>query len=171
MFQKIHLPTNLLFGAIAAIAYCIPMFYFVHTSSYSESWVLYLGNFLFMIAIGAYMAVLNRRKAENANTHLAVFSGHVTTVIGIVISCIVCFIALSIYVPGLLSSDTTGKVLEQSPAQAQNGRTEGLVLLLFMNAIIGNVSAGSFVSIIMPYTMKRNQTRERVIGGVTMDPR
>jgi hypothetical protein len=171
MLQKVHMPTCLLFGALAAVAYCIPMIYFVQSGVFADSWWLYVGNFLFMIVVAIFLIADNRKKRENVNTSLSVLSGHVVAVIGIILSCIVAFIVLNVFVPNLLGSGEADKVLEQAPSQAQNGRTDGLALLLFMNAIIGNISAGSFVSIILPYTMKRNQTKETVISGVRVDTR
>jgi hypothetical protein len=170
MFQKVHMPTCLLYGAIAAVAYSIPMIYFVYSASFADSWWLYVGNFLFMIVVAVFVLADNRKKRENVNTSLSLVSGHLVSVIGVVLSCIIGFIALNIAVPNLLGSGQVDKVLEQAPSQAQNGRTDGLALLLFMNAIIGNISAGSFVSIILPYTMKRNQTKETVISRVNVDP-
>lgn len=169
MIQKIHLSTCLLFGAIAAVAYSIPMTYFIYSSHFADSWWLYVGNILFMIVVGLFLGVVSRRRHNNPNTSLIMLEGHVVTAIGIITSCIIAFILLMIFVPHLFGSGPAGRVLEQSPAQAQNGKTDGLVLLLFMNAIVGNVAAGSFISVMLPYTMKRNQTKESVISRVKVD--
>jgi hypothetical protein len=66
------------------------------------------------------------------------------------------------FVPGLFDSGTADKVLEQAPAQQQGSKTNGLILVVLMNAIVGNVSTGSFVAIILAYYQKKDQTREGI---------
>jgi len=53
-------------------------------------------------------------------------AGHITTVVGIIISCIVAAIAVSIFVP----SDT---VLENAPAVTGTGKTHGMVFMVFIS--------------------------------------
>jgi hypothetical protein len=170
MLGRIHIPTCLLFGTMAAVVYSIAAMLFLKSGVFADSWWLFAGNFFFMVVVGAFVLRTNYKEKENINTSLSVVSGHLVATIGVVLSCIFAFILLNIHVPNLLS-DGPVKVLEQSPAQTQNGRTDGLALLLFMNAIIGNITAGSFASIILPYTMKRNQAKESVISRVRVDTR
>ena len=47
-------------------------------------------------------------------------------------------------------------------AQTGTGKTHGLVFFVFMCAVIGNICGGSFASIMLPYTAKRNQTTKRL---------
>jgi hypothetical protein len=84
-----------------------------------------------------------------------------TTITGIIISTIVAVIALLIFVPDILSSGQSDTVLENAPSTTGTGKTHGLVFMLFMNAIIGNLVAGSLPSIILSYTAKRDQTKDR----------
>jgi amino acid transporter len=159
MFKYIKWVPVFTYAVVAAVLFAIPMIIFLQDTTYSHAWLLYLGNFLFMCAIAAYMIRFNEKKDENAATISLLSTGHVVTIIGVVISVILAFIALSVFVPGLFTS-TPDKVLENAPAQEEGRATNGLVFMVFMNAIVGNVSTGSFVAIILAYYQKRDQTKE-----------
>lgn len=161
MFRKEYLASYIKWGIISAIAFCIPMVYFIYSAQYSETWWLYVGNVLFLIVIAAYMLQWNKSKGENASTQTMMAAGHIATVIGIVISCIVAVIVLTIFIPDIFSGGKADTVLEDAPSQTGTGKTNGLVFILFMNAIIGNVCGGSFSSILIPYSARKNQTKDR----------
>lgn len=120
-----------------------------------------MGNGLFLVAIAAYMLSFNKMKGGDASTQTQMAAGHIATAMGIVISCIVSAIVIAILIPEVFSTSVPDKTLEDAPAQTGTGDTHGLVFFVFMCAIIGNVCGGSFASIILPYTAKRNQTKDR----------
>jgi hypothetical protein len=161
MFKREYLSSYIKWGIISAIAFCIPMLIFINSQNYQKTWLLFLGNGLFLVAIAAYMLSFNRMKGGDASTQTQMAAGHIATAIGIVISCIVSAIAIAIIIPNVFSSDLATKTLENAPAQTGTGETHGLVFFVFMTAVIGNVSGGSFASIILPYAAKRNQTKDR----------
>lgn len=107
------------------------------------------------------MLVFNKKKGEDASTQTMVAAGHITTATGIVISLIVAVIALFIFVPDLLNSGQSDTVLQNAPSQTGTGKTHGMVFMLFMNTIIGNLVAGSVPSILLSYTAKKDQTKDR----------
>lgn len=152
----------LFYGLLGAVAYCIPVTIFLSEAEYSQGWLLYLGNLFFLFAIVAFVYAFNKKRDENAGTLAMLTAGHIATVTGIVISCILAFLLLVIMVPGYLSAGTTDKVLTGQPANTVFDKTRGLSFMVFATAIIGNLSAGSFVSIIFPFAMKADQTREKV---------
>jgi len=154
MFKKEYLLSYIKWGIIAAIAYCVFMVSFIKSEEFSSTYLLYIGNILFLVVIALYMLNFNKNKNENASTQTMTAAGHITTVVGIIISCIVAAIAVSIFVP----SDT---VLENAPAVTGTGKTHGMVFMVFMNTIIGNLVAGSFVSIILPFSAKKDQTKDK----------
>jgi hypothetical protein len=160
--NKIHWRHYLTYAIGAAILYCIPAVIYLIRASYTEAWLLYVGNFLFLITIVAFLFSFNNRRRQDASTTSMLTAGHITTVAGIVIACVLCFLLLVILVPGYLHAGTADKVLTDSPANTVKDKTGGLSFMLFMNAIIGNVVAGSAPSIIFPFTLKRDQTKERV---------
>jgi len=161
MFKKEYFSYYLTYGILAAILFCIPMIIFISSANFSSTWWLYVGNILFLLAIVFFMLKFSRRKGEDPSTQTMVAAGHITTITGIVISLIVAIIALFIFVPDLFASGQSDTVLENAPSQTGTGKTHGLVFILLMNTIIGNLVAGSFPSIILPYTSKRDQTKDR----------
>jgi len=102
------------------------------------------------------MIILNNRSHGDAATGSLLIVGHAITIFSIVLICLIALILLLIYVPDLFGSDA-GKTLKQTPANMIHGNTNGLAFIVFMNALFGTGSAGSFVSIMMSYTMRREQ--------------
>jgi hypothetical protein len=152
----------LFYGLLGAVVYCIPVVVFLSDPEFRHAWLLYLGNLLFIFAIVAFLFQFNKKRSENAGTLAMLAAGHIATVAGVVISCLLAFLLLVFMVPGYLEPGTTEKVLTGQPANTVYDKTRGLSFMVFATAIIGNVSAGSFVSIIFPFAMKADQTRERV---------
>lgn len=152
----------LIYGLLAAVVYCIPVIIFLSNPDYSQGWLLYLGNLLFLFPVIAFLYAFNRKRNENAGTLVMLSAGSITTVIGIVLSVILAFLLLVVMVPGYLSPGTAGKVLTGEPANITQDKTRGLSFMIFATAVIGNVAAGGFVSIIFPFAMKADQTREKV---------
>lgn len=162
MFKKIHWKHYLPYAVAAAIVYCIPVAFYLNRANFGAAWLLYLGNFLFLIVIVAFLFSFNRRREENASTTSMLAAGHITTAMGIVISVVLCFILLLVFVPGIFHSGTTEKVLQNAPVNTVKDKTGGLSFTMFINAIIGNQCVGSFASFMFPYTLKRDQTKEKV---------
>lgn len=158
----IHWPLYIKFAALAAIVYCIPVFFFLRDATYSSAWLLYLGNLLFLFPIMFFLIRFNQLRKQNASSVAMLTAGHIATAIGIVIACILCFILILLMVPGWLDAGSADKVLQQAPANTVDDKTKGLAFMVFSDAIVGNVSAGSFISIIYPFTLKGDQTREKV---------
>lgn len=161
MFKKEYLVSYIKWGLLAAIAFCIPMAIFIKSADYQATWLLYLGNVLFLVAITFYMISFNKGQAENASTQTMMAAGHIATIIGILVSCIVATILLVILIPDIFSSGLSEKAMDDAPAFTGTGKTHGLIFFVFMNAIIGNVSGGSFSSILIPYSARKNQTKDK----------
>jgi hypothetical protein len=161
MFKREYLSDYLISAVIATIVFAIPMIIFLNAANYQETYLLYIGNFLFMIAIGVFVYAFNRRKSDNASTQTLKAAGHVATILGVILSVIVATIALVIFVPDVFGSGKSDTILENAPAQTGTGKTNGLVLVLYMSTIIGNFSGGSVASILIPITAKRDQTKDK----------
>lgn len=160
MFKKYKLTDYLKYSIISAVMFCITVGIFLSSQKYSSTWWLYVGNALFMLGVIVFIFSFNRKKAENASTSSTIMGGHIITVMGIIISCIVSYLLIMFFVPGIFGSGETHTTVANAPAQLDTGKTDGLVFMVFMNAIIGNMATGSFASIILPYTVKRDQTEE-----------
>lgn len=161
MFKKEYLSSYLIYGFLAAVLFCVPMFIFVSSESFSKTWWLYVGNVLFLFGIVFFMIRFNKKKGEDTSTQTMVAAGHITTVTGIAISIVAAIVALLIFVPDLFSSGQSDKVLENAPAGTGTGKTHGMIFMMFMNAVIGNLVAGSVPSILLSYTAKKDQTKDR----------
>jgi hypothetical protein len=160
MFKKIDWGLTILAGSIAGILFSIPVFFFIRNATYTESWLLYIGSSLFLITMIIYTWIDNKNRGENESTAALVFATHVTTVVGVIAACILCFILLVILVPGYLGSGNAGKLLTDEPPNTILDKTNGLSLTVFASATILNFSAGSFVGIVYPFASKKNQTQD-----------
>lgn len=161
MFKKDYLSSYLMYGIIAALLFCVPMIIFISSAQFSKTYWLYVGNFLFLLSIVFFMLSFNKKKGEDTSTQTMVAAGHITTITGIIISLIVAIIALVIFIPDIFNSGQSDTVLENAPSNTGTGKTHGLVFMLFLNTIIGNLVAGSVPSILLSYTAKRDQTKDR----------
>lgn len=161
MFKKEYLASYIKWGILSAIVYCIPMLIFLNSGNFESTWWLFFGAGLVMVVIGAYMVSFNKAQGENASTQTMVAAGHIATIVGIIISCIVAFIALPMFIPDIFSSGKSEEFLEGAPAQTGTGKTNGLVFILFMTATVGNFCFGSFSSFMVPYTVRKNQTKDK----------
>jgi hypothetical protein len=152
----------LIYGLVAALVYCVPVVIFLSNPDYSQGWLLYLGNLLFLFPIIAFLYAFNKKRSENAATITMLAAGHIATLGGVIIACVIAFLLLLFMVPGYLSGGETGKVLTGEPANITDDKTRGLSFMVFATAVIGNFAAGSFASIIFPFALKADQTREKV---------
>jgi hypothetical protein len=162
MFKRIHWKSYVPFGGIAAMAYCIPVIFFLRDANYTESWLLFVGNFLFLFPVMLSLFQFNKQRKQNASSVSMLAAGHITTITGILISCVLCFVLLLLFVPGLFQPGIPEKVLTHSPANTIHGKTNGLGFMIFADGIFGNMSTGSFITIIYSFSLKGDQTKEKV---------
>jgi hypothetical protein len=162
MFKNAHWTRYLAYAITAAVVYSLAVAFFLRDTSYSESWLLYVGNALFMVVIVLFLFSFNRRRGKNAGSMAMLKAGAVTSTLGIIIACLLCFILLSIMVPGLFHSGTPEKVLTGEPVNTVPDKTHGMLFMIFGSAIIGNIATGMFVCIVFPFTLKGDQTKEIV---------
>lgn len=160
MFRELDWTYNLRHGVIAGLLFSACVLLYILDTRYAASWLLYVGSFMFFVMIVVDLLAFNRRRGKNANTVKMVFSSHVTTIIGILVACVVSFLLLSLLIPGYLDSGPAGRVSPDTPINAIHDKTRGLSFRVFIGATIINFSFGSFAGIIYPFTIKRNQTKE-----------
>ncbi|HVV06180.1 MAG TPA: hypothetical protein VHC96_18240 [Puia sp.] len=165
MLKNIHWKYYIKCAVIAAILYCIPVFFFLRTTTWSHTWLLYFGNALFMITLAGTLLGFNRRRGGSASSMSMVLAGLITTILGIIISIAICLLLLSVMIPGLYNAGTPDKLLSGEPVNSVPDRSRGPVYLVLFNAFMGNVSTGLFVCIIFPFTLKDDQTKEETLPG------
>lgn len=160
MFKKYPVKSYFGYSILAAVLFCITVLIFLINGDYVSTWWLFVGNGLFMLSIFYFMWSFNKTKSENASASSLVISGHLTTILAIIISSIVSYILMIMFVPGLFQSGEVETAIEGAPPSIDTGKTDGLMFMVFMCATIGNISAGSFASLVFAYTAKRDQTEE-----------
>src|SRR5690348_12560091 len=102
MFRRIHWSHYLSYAIPAAILYCVPVFIFIKQSTYTQSWLLYLGNFIFMLMVIAFLMSFNRKREQNASAVSMLVAGHIVTIVGMIVALVLCLILLAVLVPGQL---------------------------------------------------------------------
>ena len=162
MLKGIKLKPYVLHSLVAALVYCLPVIFFLKTADYTRAWLLYTGNFLFLLVIVYFLFVFNAKRAENAGTLAMLTASSITTVMGTLMAVMISLLLLVVFVPDIFQSGTTSRVLQNEPANSVIDKTEGLAFMVISNAIIGNISCGLFAAIIFPFTLKRDQTKEKV---------
>jgi hypothetical protein len=139
----------------------VPTIFFIQDSTFSQTWLLYLGDAFFLCSMIVVMLILSKNAHHEAGTGALLIAGHAITIFSIILICLIAFIMLLVYVPDLLIAGNTHKALKQTPANIVLDKTHGLMFILFMNGVFGTGTAGSFASIMMSYTMKREQRGDR----------
>ena len=162
MFKHVHWPVFLKSGLIAAILYCIPVFFFIKRALFGDGWELYLGNFFFLTVVVLFLIRFNNQRKDNTSSVSMFVAGHLLTLIGIVFSCLFCFILLVLMIPGFLHAGQTEKILKEVPANSIHDRTNGLAFMVFASAVVGNFFTGAFVSIVFPFSMKEDPTTDKI---------
>lgn len=157
-FHQFHWRHYFKYALISAICYCACVLFYCRDATFTETWLLFAGNLLFLIAISASLFSFNKHRQSNASTVSMLAAGHIATLFAILICCIACFIILLIYVPGFLG--TPHKLLQDEPVNIVRGKTNGLVFMIYMSTTVGNFVAGSSASILFSFTLKGNQTKE-----------
>ena len=144
------------FAAAAAVAYCITVFLYIRHMSYEESYVLYIGNFLFAAVIGIFVAWFYKKHETAIGTIRLVVIGGKAAVAGIIIASVLILLMLFIFVPGVFRPGAVGHVtLQGSPGQF-SGKNQGFGKILFLNAILGNAGASFFISLLIPFSVMKN---------------
>lgn len=148
------------YAITAAFLYCLSVWIFIRDASFTDSWMLYVGNTLFSCVIAVFIFRYNRKRDEKASTIKMMIAGLITTIKGVIVSCIISFLLLWIFAPKAINpASNTAEKLIKSPVQL-NGKSNGLVMILYMNAINGNISMASFLCIMLPFAVTKSQKGE-----------
>ena len=85
--------------------------------------------------------------------------GLITTIIGVIMVCSFIFVSY-LFAPNLYNLVPKGATAFLKAPPQTKGRGDSFIFNILVNAVIGNVSTGSFISLILPYAAKRNQKEE-----------
>jgi multisubunit Na+/H+ antiporter MnhC subunit len=161
LYNRKHIIEYLLYGLFAAIVYIIPVLFFLKDSRYENFYYLYIGNALFAGMITWHAFQLLYRPYDGKRSVTMLVAGNLTVLTGILICCIFIWIAMFMYSPELFSKTATANILRDAPPTIQPHMPAQLSFMLMLNAIVVNFGTGAFVSVIMSYAGKRNQTKDK----------
>ena len=85
-------------------------------------------------------------------------AGEIATISGVIIACIFIVIAMIIAFPNLFSASAAAPVLEGGTAQPSK-----LLAMILGTAIFGNVLVSSFITIVVSYAGKKDQTEDKPV--------
>ena len=160
LFDRRHLKEYLKYGTIAGILQVVPTFAYLHSAQYQNSALPFIGTAIFMFVIMIYSLKLTRRRPEYKSTWMMIIAGHLAIAVGIIVATITTFLLCLIYIPGFMSGDNLDTVIKDTPSEFNQNNT-GTLLLLFITATGGNFGVGSFISILVSYVAKFNQTKDK----------
>ncbi|MEO6730944.1 MAG: hypothetical protein ABIN01_06985 [Ferruginibacter sp.] len=167
VFDKRHVKEYLLFGSSAAVTYMIPVIFFLYNNSYEHLYYLFIGCALFMAVIFYYVYRLLYARYDKKRAVSMLIAGHLATLTGILIASILVVIGMLFFNADLFSTMPTDRFLPGAAPQDQQNKPAYLLLMMLATATIGNFAVGSFISVIVSYAGKRDQTRDKAvdIGG------
>ena len=163
MFTKDQILYYLKYSVVAAILYLLSVVLFLYLDNYTQTYILYIGNVLFAVVTVFFVVNFSKKRGRNALPKMTIGAGHVMAAMGVIISCLAIFVILAIMKPsGYNDVMATSKELAK-PTPGLEGNGHALMFVLFMDAVFGNIGAGSFVSFLLPNMLKSDQKGETAI--------
>ncbi|MEO8821431.1 MAG: hypothetical protein ABI267_01150 [Ginsengibacter sp.] len=163
MFKKNQIRSFIIYSIVAAIIYLFFVVIFLKDDSYTKTYILYIGNMIFALVMVVFIVNFNNKRDNNSHTQMVIASGMQTALIGTIISCLVLFIILAIMKPvGYAYVANTARELAK-PAPALEGNGHALMLVLFMDAIFGNMGASAFVCFMLPNMLRKYKSNEPTV--------
>ncbi len=159
--DKRHVRDYFLYGIIAAILYLLPTLYLLFANKYQNLYLLFIGNALFMATIYYYNYHLTMHPYEGKRAVSMLAAGHLATVVGTILSVVIVIITMFIFFPHMFSAHPAVQVLAHANSEATTQYPSGFLFMILLDAILGNATAGSFVSILASFANKKNQMRDK----------
>jgi heme/copper-type cytochrome/quinol oxidase subunit 2 len=160
VFDRRHLKEYLLFGSAAATLYTVAVVLFLYHNSYQHLYYLFMGCLFFMVAIFFYEYKLLYTRYDQKRAVSMLLAGHLTTLTGILVAVVFAVIAMLFFNPHLFSTVPEQQLLPGAAAQDLTTKPVYLLGMILATATIGNFATGSFISIIVSYAGKRDQTKD-----------
>ena len=161
MFDRQHLKEYFLYGSIAALLYMVPVIYFLYNHKYENLYYLYIGCFLFMVSIFYYNYKLLDRQFDRKRAVSMLISGHLAVLAGIILACLFVIVSMLFAFPDLFSNMPPEQVIPNANDTNKIGNPGYLLLMILSTATIGNFGTGSFISLLITYAGKRDQTKDK----------
>jgi len=110
-----------------------------------------------MYVIMIYALKLTKRGPDYFSPLVFIIAGQMAVAVGIIVSVIGSFILCFFYIPEFVPSGGADDFLRNAPGGLNLNNT-GTLELIFITAIIENYGAGAFISAMIAYAIKPNQT-------------
>lgn len=149
--------TFITFALLAAISYAIMAAVFLFNTTYSNTWLLYLGNILFTVFVMYGIIQANHRVQDGASIKSMFTIGLQITLYALIIASVACLIMLGI--KSVMSNSYDA--VPNSPDNAGIDTRGDLVLTLFMSVVVVNAILGGLAALVGSSVAKRNQKTER----------
>ena len=143
------------YSIIPALFYLIPVIFFLRDESFSQTWMLYIGNAFFLCYIFIFTLLFFKNKTDNKNSPAN--TGIAVTITAIGFSCVLIILSIISFAPGLFRFATSTGVLANKPPSFSHTNEAGIWFILFTNATIGNFVAGAFSSVIAAAVIKQSR--------------
>ncbi|MCW3089481.1 MAG: hypothetical protein JWP81_550 [Ferruginibacter sp.] len=163
VFDKRHIKEYLLFGSIGAILYMIPVVLFLYSNSYQHLYYLFIGCVLFMAAIFFYVYRLLYTRYDEKRAVSMLLAGHLATLTGIIIASLLVVVAMLFFNADLFSRVPADQLLPGAATQDRQNTPVYLLLMILSTTVIGNFATGSFISVIVSYAGKLDQTKDKPV--------
>jgi hypothetical protein len=160
LFNKKHITEYTTYGSIAGLLYVLTVWYFLYRSNYQTPHVLFIGSIFFMFVIMIYALKLTKRRPDYYSTWGMIIAGQMTVAIGIAVSVIGSLVLCYFYLPQFMGSRESENLL-RNVSGGLNKNNSGAFGLIFFTAVIENYGAGAFISAMIAYAIKPDQTRDR----------
>jgi hypothetical protein len=160
LFNKKHLREYAAYGSIAGLLHFLTVWYFLYRSNYHVSPILFIGSIFFMFVIMIYALKLTKRRSDNYSTWAMIIAGQMTVATGIAVSVTGSFILCCFYIPGFVNGGGADEFLRNAPI-GRNVNNSGTLELIFITATFENYGAGAFISAMVAYAIKPNQTQDQ----------
>lgn len=159
LFNKKHLKEYAVYGSIAGIFHILTVWYFLHEPNNHTAPMLFIGSIFFMFVIMVYSVKLTKRGPDYKSTWGMLISGQMAVVVGVVVSVICSFILCCFYIPGFINGSDADNFLGNTPSDLDVNNT-GTIELIFITATFENYGAGAFISAMIAYALKPDQTKD-----------
>ncbi len=137
IFNRQHIKEYFGYGLLAAILYAVPVWFFFSKGIYQDLYFIYIGIGLFMFTIFSYAIRLLNRPYDKKRAVSMLIAGNFATLAGVLIAFILVGGGSFFFQP-----------------------TRGLLFMIMVITIFGNISVGAFVSVITAYVGKKDQTQD-----------
>ena len=117
------------YSIVCAVAYCIPVFFFFRTDTFSGAWLLYLGNTFYITLLLISGLFVNKKLNDYASLRSMIMAGVKVIVSSILIICVITTIMLLAY-------------NRNSTVPLAPDKTDSLIYMLLMDAVFVNFIIG-----------------------------